>query len=213
MQVKPAEKITDMKPLDAMVAVGLLTKDGRGYANTDASREYLCADSERYLGYIIRHHHHLVGSWARLPEAVRTGKPIRLPVREKGRQEREAFLMGMFNLAMQLAPRLVPVIDLEGCRTLLDLGGGPGTYAIHFCRRYPDLKATVLDLATTQPFAEKTIRKMGLAERVGFVPGDYVQGDIPGGFDAVGDDGAVTGAGRGAVGPTRRRRLAGHPRW
>lgn len=171
--------------LDAMVAVGLLTKNDQGYANTEASRDYLCADSERYLGYIIRHHHHLVGSWARLPEAIRTGRPIRLPVREKGRQEREAFLMGMFNLAMQLAPRLVPVVDLDGCQTLLDLGGGPGTYAIHFCRRYPDLEATVLDLPTTQPFAKKTIRKMGMDKRVGFVPGDYVQGDLPGNFDAV----------------------------
>jgi hypothetical protein len=40
--------------------------------------------------------------------------------------------MGMFNLAMQLAPQLVPVVDLSGCRTLLDLGGGPGTYADSF---------------------------------------------------------------------------------
>ena len=171
--------------LDAATAMGLLTKDAAGYANTEASRSYLCADSDRYIGYIIRHHHHLVGSWARLPEAVLTGKPIRLPVREKGKEQREAFLMGMFNLATQLAPRLVPVVDLSGCRKLLDLGGGPGTYAIHFCRHYPDLSATVMDLPTSRPFAEKTIRKMGMDQRVCFVPGDYLQDDIPGSYDAV----------------------------
>ena len=171
--------------LDAVVAMGLLTKDAAGYANTEASRNYLCADSQRYIGYIIRHHHHLMSSWARLPEAVLTGEPVRLPVREKGREQREAFLMGMFNLAMQLAPRIVPVVDLSGCRTLLDLGGGPGTYAIHFCRHYPDLTATVMDLPTTRPFAEKTIRNMGMGERVTFVPGDYLQDDIPGHVDAV----------------------------
>ena len=171
--------------LDAVVAMGLLSKDDAGYANTEASRQYLCADSERYLGYIIRHHHHLVGSWARLPEAVRSGRPVRLPAREKGVAEREAFLMGMFNLAMQLAPQLVPVVDLGGRRRLLDLGGGPGTYAIHFCRRYAELEATVLDLPTTQPFAVDTIRRMGMAERVAFTPGDYLHDAIPGGFDAV----------------------------
>lgn len=37
----------------------------------------------------------------------------------------ERILMGMFNLATQLAPRLVPGVDLTGCRTPLDLGGGP----------------------------------------------------------------------------------------
>ena len=171
--------------LDAVAAMGLLSKDATGYANTEVSRTYLCTDSDRYIGYIIRHHHHLVGSWARLPEAVLTGKPIRLPVREKGTEEREAFLMGMFNLATQLAPRLVPVVDLSDCRKLLDLGGGPGTYAIHFCRHYPDLAATVMDLSTTRPFAEKTIREMGMDERVFFVPGDYLQDDIPGSYDVV----------------------------
>ena len=171
--------------LDAVAAMGLLAKTEGGYANTEASRIYLCADSDRYLGYIIRHHHYLVGSWARLPEAVRSGRPIRLPVREKGVREREAFLMGMFNLAMQLAPRLVPVVDLGACRRLLDLGGGPGTYAIHFCRQYPRLSATVMDLSTTRPFAEKTIREMGMDGRVDFIAGNYLEDELPGGFDAA----------------------------
>ncbi len=171
--------------LDAVAAMGLLTKDAAGYANTEAGRTCLCADSDRYIGYIIRHHHHLVGSWARLPEAVLSGKPIRLPVREKSTEVREAFLMGMFNLAMQQAPRLVPVVDLSGCRTLLDLGGGPGTYAIHFCRQYPNLSATVMDLPTTRPFAEKTIRQLDMDARVAFVPCDYLKDDLPGRYDAI----------------------------
>lgn len=171
--------------LDAVCAMGLLIKDEAGYANTEASRAYLCADSQRYLGYIIRHHHHLVNSWARLPDAVLTGKPVRLPIKEKGAEAREAFLMGMFNLAMQLVPQLVPVVDLGGRSRLMDLGGGPGTYAIHFCRRYPDLSATVMDLPTTRPFAEKTIRRMGMAEKVAFIAGDYLQDEIPGRYDAV----------------------------
>jgi SAM-dependent methyltransferase len=171
--------------LDALAAMGLLAKDAGGYANTEAGRTYLSMDSDRYIGYIIRHHHHLVESWARLPEAVLSGKPIRLPVREKGEEAREAFLMGMFNLAAQLAPQLVPVVDLSGCRTLLDLGGGPGTYAVHFCRHNPDLTATVMDLPTTQPFAERTIGKMGMDGRVVFISGDYLQDDIPGHYDVV----------------------------
>ena len=171
--------------LDALTAMGLLTKDAGGYANTKASRTYLSMDSDRYIGYIIRHHHHLVESWARLAEAVVTGKPVRLPVREKGTDAREAFLMGMFNLATQLAPQLVPVVDLSGCTTLLDLGGGPGTYAIHFCRHNPDLTATVMDLPTTRPFAEKTIGKMGMDDRVAFIPGDYLIDTISGSYDAV----------------------------
>jgi SAM-dependent methyltransferase len=171
--------------LDAAVAMGLLTKDARGYANTPASRAYLCADADQYLGFIVQHHHHLMESWSRLPEAVSNGKPIEHPDRVTRHKKRESFLMGMFNLAMQLAPRLVPVVDLSGCRTLLDLGGGPGTYAIHFCRHYPELKATVVDLASTQPFAEETIRRMGMEQQVMFTPGDYIEDRVSGRFDAV----------------------------
>ncbi|MBL7212592.1 MAG: SAM-dependent methyltransferase, partial [Desulfobacteraceae bacterium] len=65
------------------------------------------------------------------------------------------------------------------------LGGGPGTYAIHFCLANPDLKATVSDLSSTQPFAEKTISGFGLSGRIGFVPCDYLKDDIRGTYDVA----------------------------
>jgi ubiquinone/menaquinone biosynthesis C-methylase UbiE len=93
--------------------------------------------------------------------------------------------MGMFNLAMALAPRLVPLIDLGGRRHLLDLGGGPGTYAIHFCMKNPQLKASVFDLPTTRPFAEKTIKKFDLSDRIDFMDGNYLEDRISGRFDVA----------------------------
>jgi SAM-dependent methyltransferase len=93
--------------------------------------------------------------------------------------------MGMFNLAMNLAPVLVPKIDLSNRHHLLDLGGGPGTYAIHFCLNNPRLKATVYDLPTTRPFAEKTIAKFNLQDRIDFKNADYLGENIEGGFDVA----------------------------
>ena len=93
--------------------------------------------------------------------------------------------MGMFNMAMNLAPRIVPEIDLSGRKHLLDLGGGPGTYAIHFCLKNPGLRATVYDLPTTRSFAEKTITRFGLSDRIDFQEGDYLEGTIQGTFDVV----------------------------
>jgi hypothetical protein len=42
-----------------------------------------------------------------------------------------------------------------------------------------------MDLPTTRPFAEKTIRRLGMEERVSFVSGDYLQDGVPGRYDAV----------------------------
>jgi SAM-dependent methyltransferase len=134
---------------------------------------------------MIMHHHHLLDSWAHLDQAVQSGRPIRRRASTSDEQWRESFLMGMFNMAMNLAPRLVPLVNLAGRRRLLDLGGGPGTYAIHFCQKNPDLRAVVFDLSTTRPFAEKTIEEFGLSDRIVFKPGNYLEDEIGNGFDAV----------------------------
>jgi len=93
--------------------------------------------------------------------------------------------MGMFNNAMNLAPRLVNTIDLSDRHCLLDLGGGPATYAIFFCLNNPQLKATVYDLPSTRPYAIKTIEKFGLADRIDFVAGDYLSENISGSYDVA----------------------------
>ena len=67
----------------------------------------------------------------------------------------------------------------------MDLGGGPGTYAIHFCLKNPDLKATIYDLPATRPFAENTIRRFGLEGRIQFQAGDYTTDPIAGDYDAA----------------------------
>ncbi|PLX78168.1 MAG: SAM-dependent methyltransferase [Desulfuromonas sp.] len=172
--------------LDAMSALGLLHKEGERYAGSEFSNLYLASDSEKYLGHIIMHHHHLVRGWSELAGAVKSGQPYREPVSHGDDPvERESFLMGMFNLAMLTAPKVVSQVNLQGRYSLLDLGGGPGTYAIHFCQNNPQLAATVVDLPTSQPFAEKTIRRFGLEDLIPFVPGDFNKEPLPREFDAA----------------------------
>lgn len=171
--------------LNALAAMHLLAKDGDRYANTAASSASLSKDSPHYLGHIMMHHHYLVASWAQLDRAVTTGKPTRASAAECDGARRASFLMGMFDIAMQVAPMLVPQIDLEGRRRLLDLGGGPGTYAVHFCRHNPQLTATVLDLPSTRPFAEQTIERFGLAGRIDFMAGNYLEDGLGEDYDAA----------------------------
>ncbi|MBI2353901.1 MAG: methyltransferase domain-containing protein [Deltaproteobacteria bacterium] len=172
--------------LNALAALELLEKSGEAYAATPFAAEFLARTSPGYMGYIILHHHHLMASWAHLDEAVRQGGPIRERF-SHGDDEtvRESFEMGMFNLAMQAAPRIVPQIDLSGRRRLLDLGGGPGTYAVHFCRHNPQLTAVVYDLPSTRRFAEQTIARFGLSDRIGFEAGDFDSEEIRGSFDVA----------------------------
>ena len=162
--------------LNALVAMELLVKQDETYANTD---------SPKYLGHIIMHHHHLLESWSKLDQAVRSGRPQRDRSTHSKEEWRESFLMGMFNLAMGLAPQIVPRIDVSDRKHLLDLGGGPGTYAIHFCLNNENLRAAVYDLPTTRPFAERTIQQFKLADRIMFMDGNYLEDPVEGRYDVA----------------------------
>jgi len=170
--------------LNALAAMNLLDKKVNKYASTDIAKTYLSKDSSTYIGYIIMHHHHLMDSWSRLDQSVKTGEPVRTGA-SRNEEWREHFLMGMFNMAMNIAPEITARIDLSLRRNLLDLGGGPGTYAIHFCLKNPQLKATVYDLPTTRTFAQKTIEKFGMTDRINFMDIDYLEENIEGVYDVA----------------------------
>ena len=165
--------------LNALCAMGLLATGKGLYANTEFSRKYLVKESPDYTGFIILHHHHLMDCWNRMSESVLSGKPCRRRSATFTETERESFLMGMFNNAIELAPGFAKEIDLSGRGRFLDFGGGPGTYAIHFCMANPGMTATVFDLPATRPFAERTIARFGLSDRIDFREGSYTD-------DAVG---------------------------
>jgi SAM-dependent methyltransferase len=121
-----------------------------------------------------------------LSEAVRSGKSTRESShRTEDAMQREHFLLGMFNVAAQQAGTIAAALDLRNRTRLLDLGGGPGTYAIHFCLQNPHLSAVVYDLPTTRPFAEKIIARYGLEQRIQFMEGDFLRESLTGRYDAV----------------------------
>jgi precorrin-6B methylase 2 len=171
--------------LNALCALELLAKTDGRFSNTEVACEHLVATSPQYIGHLIRHHAHLAESWTRLAEAARTGKPVRQRSGVRSEAAQAAFLRGMHVQAMRIAPQTAAKIDLDGRHRLLDLGGGPGTWAIHFALSHPGLQATVFDLPGSKPFAEENIARFGVADRVTFHGGDFTGGDLPGGFDVA----------------------------
>lgn len=172
----------------ALAALGLLARGEDGKITAPAHvLSLLSKNSPDYLGFIIQHHAHLMPSWARLAEAVRAGQPIRdeSSSHTDSAAEREAFLFGMFNIARLQAEKVAEVLDLSGRNKLIDVGGGPGTYAVYFCRKNPGLRATIFDLPTTEPFAEKIVARYGLSERIDFVSGDFLADTLPKGQDVA----------------------------
>ena len=164
--------------------MGLLVKQDNCYRNTAEGKELLIKDSPRYCGSLILHHAVLINYWSQLTQAVTSGQPVKT-VPYKDEDERETFLMGMFNLAMASAPQIAELIDLSGRHQLLDLGGGPGTYAIHFCIANPDLRAAIFDFPESRSCALSMVKQFNLEERIDFIAGNYLEQDIGGSYDVA----------------------------
>ena len=173
--------------LTALEALGLVQRQNGAVSIKEDVRALLSKHSPDYLGFIVRHHGNIMSGWHKLPQAVHTGSRTAAEptLFTSDGQEREDFLMGMFNIARLQAGRIADALDLTGRKTLLDIGGGPGTYAIFFCRRNPELTATVFDLPTSEPFARKTIAGYDLENRIDFVPGNYLADPLPTGQDVA----------------------------
>jgi O-methyltransferase/methyltransferase family protein len=169
--------------LNALVSIGLLKKHESVYSLSEISSTYLLKSSPKYLGGMISFDSSLWKSWGDLERAVRTGKPARAPdMYQNDAEETERFVGAMDSLvrARGDAEVVAGTLDFGGVGEMLDVGSGPATYPIAFCRRHPSLRATIFDLPATLKVSEKFVRASDVSERIKLIPGDYRSDCIPG---------------------------------
>ena len=171
---------------DALAALGLLVKRGDRYAAGDEVRTHLLADSPRPQGALLHHRALLYARWGRLADAVRSG--ARVPddaVDPRLLSDDEAFARAMADLGRESARAVADRLDLAGVGALLDLGGGPGLYALEFARRQAGLRAVVFDRPATVAVARANVEAAGFADRVSVRAGDAFADDWGGPYDLV----------------------------
>jgi ubiquinone/menaquinone biosynthesis C-methylase UbiE len=163
--------------LDAVTALGLLTKTGAKYRNTTVAKQFLLKDSPLYQGDMLRHADSLWKSWSGLDEVVRTGLPNRT-----GGRDHESFIRAMHNNAVFRAKNVISAIDLRNVTRALDLGGGPGTYSMELARE--GISVTLFDLPNTVDIARKLVSESKI-KNIGFLSGDFHADNIGSGYDLV----------------------------
>src|SRR5260370_7486596 len=61
---------------------------------------------------------------------------------------------------------------------LLDVGGSHAAYSVLFCRKYPQLHATILDIQPGIEAGQRTAKQVGMTERMNFLFTDIVHDDF-----------------------------------
>jgi len=172
--------------MNALVATGVLTKEGDRFANTAVAQAYLVKTAPGYVGHLLILHDAEWNNWGKLAETIRTGRsPVTRHVFETDPELGASVLSVLHRIGEQSGPALARRLALGEARTMLDLGGGAGTNAVAFCTVYPDLTATVFDLPQTLRVAERTVKQAKLEDRITLRPGDFNRDPLGGPYDLV----------------------------
>lgn len=175
--------------LNAGVVLRLLeTGGGAVYRISAACRTVLApSDEEHYLGDWIRSLEYFREPLARLDEAVLHSAPTAEPSRHLGGdgESTRSFTLSMHNYATLRGRELADFLDTTGCRSLLDLGCGPGTYAFHLGARNTGLALHLADHPVVLETAREVRARFGLANSVRYLPLDALRDEIPGTYDLI----------------------------
>ncbi len=173
--------------MNALAALGLLEKHGDAFRNSEVTAS--CLGDAGYRGHIFRHIHHCWDSWNDLAGVLRRGRPelVREDAILHDREEwNRDFIRGMDDVTRELAPQVVAQLDLGAARHLLDLGGGPGTYARAFLTVHPQLASvTIFDLPFALAVASERLAGFARRDDVQLAPGDFHADRLGSGFDVV----------------------------
>jgi SAM-dependent methyltransferase len=115
---------------------------------------------------------------------VRSGLPIDHD-HPDGPDYRRQFTWAMHHRTLETAPAIATQVNLRQARTLLDLGGGPGTYAMAFLAKNPRLCATVCDREAALEVAKEIAATHRAGRRLSYLPLDFTKAPIPGVYDVI----------------------------
>jgi SAM-dependent methyltransferase len=167
-----------------LAMAGVLRKQGNRYRNSPLAATALNADDPAYRGSYLRLITNHSNDWLRLMESVKSGEPLDKDEPEEPDYRRQ-FTWAMHHRTLETAPMIAAQLPLKGVKTLLDLGGGPGTYAMAFLSKNPGLSATVCDRPAALEVAKEIAAGHKAGSRLSYLALDLLTDDIPGRFDVI----------------------------
>ena len=177
--------------MTALAGLGLLTVEDGKFANSPAAESFLVKGAKYdFSDYLARQvGQQMYPLMDQLAPAVKgdlgedaTGSYEEwFSDPEEARLYSESQHAGSLGPARQLARRL----DLSEARSMLDVGGGTGAFAITLCKAFPELKTTIVEFPNVAELGRGYVEKAGLSDRIEYVDGNALKTGWPGGQDIV----------------------------
>lgn len=173
--------------LTACSSLGLIANGGDGFRNAPAVQQYLVSASPLYFGDYFRFQidRQLYPLLLNLDEALRGEARASVYDLMEDPGEAEYFTRAQHVGSLGPAAVVQKLVDLSRATRLLDVAGGSGAFSITLCRRFPQLRATLLDFENVTQVAQRYVSEADLSDRIDLLPGNALETTWPGDQDAV----------------------------
>ena len=170
---------------NAMVALGLIERNGNHYRNSDVAATFLAGRPGPDLRPNLRFWNWIsYPIWQKLEEAVRSGAgQAQFDVFSK--EEQQIFSEGVELFTGQVATALSTSYDFSNHQRVLDVGGGTGSFLVPVLRRQATLKGTLFELPGACTVARQRLAHEPEGTRIEIVEGDIFKDPLPEGHDLL----------------------------
>jgi hypothetical protein len=178
--------------LRMLVAINVFRRlpDGR-YANNRVSKALISGSPDNLRGFALWFGMEpMAHSWSRLHTVLHDGEVAFEKVNELGLwhwlgsdpEAHDAFTEGMRAATESDAPSVTAAFPFGEASRVCDVGGGMGAQLASILAKHPDVRGVLYDDAATLAKAEAFLGELGLADRIEFVPGSFMD-HVPRGAD------------------------------
>lgn len=173
---------------DALVALGMLKRDGNCYANTPETELFLDRAKPSYLGGILEMSNaRLYGFWGSLTEGLRTGKPQNeaksggdlFEALGKDPKALRSFMEAMTGVSRPAAKAMAAKFPWRDHKTFIDIGCAQGATPVEIAAAHAHLTGGGFDLPSVRPIFEDYVASRGLSGRLRFYPGSFFTDPLP----------------------------------
>lgn len=166
--------------LNALTSLEIISKENQNYHLPESAHEYLTTGGSHSLQQWIQLSADLFPIWGQLSTFIKSGILIKSIMEMLGGDPHKmrAFTDAMHDKALKATWMIAREIPVGDANTMLDIGGGPGTYSLEWCKLHSHLKATVFDIAPVLEVAKNYIESYRLQDRVNTKAGDFHKDDL-----------------------------------
>jgi hypothetical protein len=174
--------------LDALVALGMLTREDGVYSNTIETDRFLDRRKPSYVGGMLEMANaRLYPFWGSLTDALRTGEPQN-EARSGGDffgamyadpNRIAQFLRAMTALSTGAAIAIAQKFPFHRHRSVLDLGSAEGGVLAQLLSAHDHLTGIGFDLPAVRDLFDRHLEACGLHDRVTFTGGDFFTDPLP----------------------------------